>query len=236
VEAFFAGLERLIGKGPAITASLDPTTTFKMAAMWCLEAKPWSLRDAALLAVETVTLQRISQLLHATVGSIADKGKPRGLEWWVPRSKTDQLERGLLVPIPETTNHGKFPVADTLRAHMASLGPVESSHPLFPAWDNKKNCWKSTPLAPSGWNAALRRGLQQLGIPQQPTVSGSGATRPPPRIGSHAVRRGATTALVDNGASYEQLRPILGHSSANAVFKYHLQSVASRKAVITDFL
>jgi integrase len=128
----------------------------------------------------------------------------------IPRSKTDQLGQGLVVPVPEMV--GSFSLGEALRAYVSSLNQVTSDCFLFRAWDSRRGGWKSAPLRATTWNSILRRGFQGVGG----------------NVTSHSIRRGSATALIERGATYEQLRPVLGHRCAEAVFSYHYQSLEQR--------
>ena len=56
------------------------------------------------------------------------------------------------------------------------------------------------------------------------------------KVSSHSVRKSATTTLVENGAAYEEVRPLLGHKSAVAVFHYHKQLASFQSSLLSKNL
>ena len=56
------------------------------------------------------------------------------------------------------------------------------------------------------------------------------------KVTSHSIRKTATSKLVENKASYEDVRPLLGHKAAEAVFHYHRQSMEYQSNLVASKL
>lgn len=234
VDRYLSGLEKKlcsIGKAPKqsnASEAIHSSIIFDTAIRWIQSRNLVQLRNALILLLQYVSLQRINAILSLKFNDLTDLGIGKGFRVHFREIKWDRLGVGKIVLIPPFIDSCNISIDGLIRLFLNSGKPQNAPNDfIFKPWDPKKQTWSSGEkhLSTCSWNCIIRQEF----ILTSASLSGV-------KVTSHSIRKTATSTLVENGASYEEVRPLLGHKAASAIFLYHKQTPNFQAALLKEKL
>ena len=146
--------------------------------------------------------RRRSEIAAARVEDFTDTTE--GILWTIPRSKTDQYGKGLIVLLEPESDERYCPVK-ALR-HWFSVSKIEEG-PVFRGVDMTTGEVMDAALAPEGVSRRIQHYVKILGLD-------------PAEFGGHSLRSGFITTAVRLGKSTHDIMASTGHRTERQVHEY----------------
>jgi len=146
--------------------------------------------------------RRRSEIAAARVEDFTDI--PEGIRWAIPRSKTDQHGKGLIVLLEPESDERYCPVASLRR--WLSVSKIESGF-VFRGVDMTTGAIMDDGLAPEGVSRRIQHYVKLLGLD-------------PAEFGGHSLRSGFVTTAVRLGKSTHDIMASTGHRTERQVHEY----------------
>ncbi len=162
------------------------------------------LRDRALLLTGFAGAFRRSELVNIRLEHLNFHDK--GVDIFIPYSKTDQAGHGITKPIIKGKKHCP---ATTLQQWISQAG-IESGY-LFRAVSRGGNVKKSSPQQPLDDKTVarvLKKHISKLGLSSE-------------HYAGHSLRSGFVTAALHQGASYEKIMEVTGQKDIKTLIRYY---------------
>ncbi|MDQ6797287.1 MAG: tyrosine-type recombinase/integrase, partial [Actinomycetota bacterium] len=150
------------------------------------------VRDRALITNLYWGCFRASELVERTWRQA--RFVEQGIEWRIPRAKTDQDGAGVTIGVPRHANPWLCPVLalDEWKSTLQTLvgRPIGPNDPIFPTLDRRSRL--TGPMRRDAANDAVKRAAARAGLTGD--------------FGSHSLRSGFTTDAIDAGAKREHVQ------------------------------
>jgi len=160
------------------------------------------VRDRALLLVGWSSGRRRSEITAARVEHFTEIEE--GIRWTIPRSKADQVGKGLVVLMKPSDDERYCPVL-ALRKWL-SVSKIESGY-VFRGVEMVTGKISSSPLAPEGVSRRIQHYIKRLGLD-------------PSEFGGHSLRSGFVTTAHRLGEKASDIAASTGHHGVNQVNEY----------------
>jgi integrase len=133
----------------------------------------------------------------------------QGIEWTLPKSKSDQLGKGHLRGVPHNPDKTACPVTAInerlSRLEYLKRRPIEPQDPIFPALNRHDHY--DNPITRESISAIVQNAAARAGIKG--------------RFGSHSPRTGFATDALDNGSPREQVQTYGGWRNQKSLDSYY---------------
>lgn len=159
-------------------------------------------RDRALILVGWQSGRRQSEIVAARVEHF--KSVEGGIEWRIPRSKTDQTGKGHEVALTPVADERYCPVRSFRR--WLTVSKIEQG-PVFRGVDMQSGKVLDAALAPQGVARRVQHYVEQLGLD-------------PSDFGGHSLRSGFITTAVKMGRTEADIMESTGHRDVRTMRKY----------------
>jgi integrase len=146
--------------------------------------------------------RRRSEIAAARVENFTDTAE--GIRWTIPRSKTDQHGKGLIVLLKLEGDERYCPVRSLRR--WLSVSKIEEG-PVFRGVDMTTGAIMDAALAPEGVSRRIQHYVKMLGLD-------------PAEFGGHSLRSGFVTTAVRLGKSTPDIMASTGHRTERQVHEY----------------
>jgi integrase len=160
------------------------------------------IRDRAMLLVGWSSGRRRSEITAACVEHFTEIEE--GIRWVIPRSKADQIGKGLVVLMEPSDDERYCPVL-ALR-HWLEVSKIENG-PVFRGVEVGTNKIMDVGLAPEGVSRRIQHYVKKLGLD-------------PADFGGHSLRSGFVTTAHRMGKSALDIAASTGHHGVNQVNEY----------------
>jgi integrase len=202
IRALLANARRLLKERPAGKTPISYELLSECVAALPAKQAGLRVRNRAMILLAFAAGWRRSEVVKLDDTDV--KFVPKGMEVFLPNSKTDQIGEGLTVGIPPGTRVETCPVR-AMRAWIAYRGDWRG--PLFVGFRGKTMTHKRMHERAEMLHRSLKRALVAAGIDAK-------------EYGSHSLRAGMITTALEHGASEAAIMKRTGQKSVQTVHRY----------------
>jgi hypothetical protein len=215
--------------------ALPPDVLLKLCQHWDTVGTLAAKRDCMIAILLFAATRRYDEVYRMRIEDLRlQDTRGAGIDWHIPRSKTDRLRVGFNVYLPESTSSG-LGIAARLRTFLREA-PQDGGYVFRPTtkeagaagtiqeWQgpvrSKKGRVSWLMYTGSAWNQNFRRAMAIAA----PDVNAS-------LYSAHALRAGGVTSAINNGATMAEGSTMLNHKSPASIIAYFKPAPEAKRAL-----